>query len=130
MHDLHMTRHAEMRMQQRDFRKADLDLVYRLGTAVADNRYFLRDKDAAREIDRLRHLIRQIDSRDKNAARETGRLRQMIHQIDCLRGALIVVIDDSVITTYRSDGNPSRSISRNRRRPTKHRRGRSSWRRA
>ena len=61
MHDLRFTQHAETRMRQRGFRNADVDLVLSVATRVADDAFFLSDRDAAREIGRCRRKIQQLE---------------------------------------------------------------------
>lgn len=95
MHDLRFTHHAETRMRQRGFRNADVSLVLSVATRVADDAFFLSDKDAAREIERRRHEIQQLER---------------------LRGTKLIVDCENVITLYHSDRKPVRADSRNRRR--------------
>lgn len=95
MHDLRFTKHAETRMRQRGFRNADVSLVLSVATRVADDAFFLSDKDAAREIERRRHEIQQIER---------------------LRGTKLIVECENVITLYHSDQKPSRAAIRKRRR--------------
>ncbi len=79
MLDLRLTHHAEVRMRQRGFRKADVDLVLSVATRVADDAFFLTDRDVAREIERRKHEIQQLER---------------------LRGSKIVVEAGSLITLY------------------------------
>jgi len=95
MLDLHVTNHAEARMRQRGFRKDDVDLVLRVATRVADGAFFLRDKDAAREI--------------KNRRRE-------IQQLERLRGSKLIVKNGALVTLYHADLKHPRCGGRKRRR--------------
>lgn len=95
MLDLRLTDHAEARMRQRGFRKADVDLVLRVATRVSDDAFFLTDKDAAREIERRRREIQQLER---------------------LRGSKLIVEGGSLITLYHADPKPARSSSKMRRR--------------
>jgi hypothetical protein len=95
MHDLRFTHHAETRMRQRGFRNADVILVLSVATRVAEDAFFLSDKDAAREIERRRHEIQQLER---------------------LRGTKLIVEGESIITLYRSERKPARADIRNRRR--------------
>lgn len=88
MHDLRFTQHAETRMRQRGFRSADVSLVLSVATRVADDAFFLSDKDAAREIERRRHEIQQLER---------------------LRGTKLIVDCGNVITLYHSDRTPVRA---------------------
>lgn len=82
MHDVRFTQHAETRMRQRGFRNADVSLVLSVATPVADDAFFLSDKDAAREIKRRRHEIQQLER---------------------LRGTKLVVEGENLITLHHSD---------------------------
>jgi len=95
MLDLYFTNHAEARMRQRGFRKADVDLVLRVATRIADDAFFLTDKDAAREIERRRREIQQLER---------------------LRGSKFILEGGALITLYHADPKPSRSGGRKRRR--------------
>ncbi len=95
MHDLRLTHHAETRLRQRGFRNADVGLVLSVATRVADDAFFLSDKDAAREIQRRRHEIQQLER---------------------LRGTKLIVEGKSLITIYQSDKKAVRADSRKCRR--------------
>ncbi len=88
MNDLRFTQHAETRMRQRGFRNVDVSLVLSVATRVADDAFFLSDKDAAREIERRRHEIQQLER---------------------LRGTKLIVDCENVITLYHSDRTPVRA---------------------
>lgn len=79
MLDLHITRHADVRMRQRGFRKFDIDLVIAEATRVAEDAFFLSDQDAARGIERR---------------------KQEIQQLERLRGSKIIVEGGALITLY------------------------------
>ncbi len=79
MHELGLTDHAEARMQQRGFRKKDLDFVFRIATQIADDAFFLTDRDVAREIERRRREIQQLER---------------------LRGSKLIVEGGALITLY------------------------------
>lgn len=93
MNDLCLTRHAETRMRQRGFRNADVGFVLRVATRVADDAFFLSHKDAAREIERRRREIQQLER---------------------LRGTKLIVEGENVITLYHSDRKRSRQANRKR----------------
>jgi hypothetical protein len=95
MHDLRFTQHAETRMRQRGYRNADVTLVLSVATRVAEDAFFLSDKDAAREIQRRRHEIQQLER---------------------LRGTKLIVERENVITLYHSDQKLSSQASSKRRR--------------
>lgn len=95
MHDLRFTQHAETRMRQRGYRNADVSLVLSVATRVADDAFFLSDKDAAREIQRRRHEIQQLER---------------------LRGTKLIIECENLITLYHSDQKLSRQASSKRRR--------------
>lgn len=83
MPDVRFTRHAEVRMRQRGFRNADIGLVLSVATRVADDAFFLSDKDAAREIERRRREIQQLER---------------------LRGTKVIVEGESLVTIYHNSG--------------------------
>jgi hypothetical protein len=95
MFDLQPTNHAESRMRQRGFREADVDLVFSVATRVADDAYFLTDRDAAREIERRRHEIQQLER---------------------LRGSKLIVEGGVLITLYHAETGRRGSGGRKRRR--------------
>ena len=111
MNTLVLSRHAETRMRQRGMRPRDLELVWRYGSASGDDDhevYFLKHKDAQREIDRLNGEIRrqtrsQGPSAHMDRECETHRLKREIHMLERLRGRKLVVADGTVVTCYRSN---------------------------
>ena len=106
-----LSRHAETRMRQRGMRPRDLELVWRYGSAISGDDhevYFLKHKDAQREIDRLNGEIRgqtrsQGPSARMDREREMHRLKPEIHVLERLRGRKLVVTDGTVVTCYRSN---------------------------
>lgn len=83
MHEVRFTQHAEARMRQRGFRNADIGFVLTVATRVAEDAFYLSDKDAAREIEQRRREIQQLER---------------------LRGTKVVVVGESLITVYQSKG--------------------------
>lgn len=79
MTELSLTHHAQARMRQRGFREEDADLVFRVGTRVADDAFLLTDKDAARAI---------------------RKRKQEIQQLERLRGSKVIVEGETLITLY------------------------------
>ena len=79
MTELSLTRHAETRMRQRGYKDEDVDLVFRVGTRVADDAFLLTDKDAARAI---------------------RKRKQEIQQLERLRGSQVIVEGETLITLY------------------------------
>jgi len=90
MPNICLTHHAEVRMRQRGFRKADIDLVLSVATRVADDAFLLTNQDAAREIERRKHEIQQLER---------------------LRGSKIIVEGDALVTLYHAATSPRRSGS-------------------
>jgi len=91
--DVHFTHHAEARMRQRGFRNADIGLVLSVATRVADDAFFLSDKDATREIERRRREIQQLER---------------------LRGTKVIVEGESLVTIYHYNGKGHSADGRNR----------------
>jgi hypothetical protein len=95
MHDVHFTHHAEARMRQRGFRNADIGFVLSVATRVAEDAFFLSEKDVAREIERRRREIQQLER---------------------LRGTKVIVEGKSLITIYPSSRKAGLDDGRKRRR--------------
>lgn len=87
MTELSLTRHAEARMRQRGYKDEDVDLVFRVGTRVADDAFLLTDKDAARAI---------------------RKRKQEIQQLERLRGSQVIVERETLITLYHTTMRPRR----------------------
>ena len=60
MTDIIYSRHAETRMQQRGIRKADIRIILAYGTQIDDETYFMRNRDAAREIETRKREIQTL----------------------------------------------------------------------
>ena len=60
MTDLIYSRHAETRLQQRGIRKADIPIILAYGTQIDDETYFMRNRDAAREIETRKREIQTL----------------------------------------------------------------------
>ena len=88
MASLHLTRHAQSRVRQRGVREADLDLIYRFGTEVADG-VVLRQEDVIAVEQEVKLLVNRLHT---------------------LKGRFIAVHGDTVLTTYK----PSRGQLRRR----------------
>ncbi|MDE0046750.1 MAG: hypothetical protein OXU19_12970 [bacterium] len=114
------SRHAETRMRQRGLRPSDPDVVLLHGSQIGGDIheiYFLKHKDAQREIDRLKGEIRRLkqaqgsfDSTDRE--REVRRLKHDIHALERLRGRKLVVAEGMVVTFYRSNRRDWKRMSR------------------
>ena len=87
MTELSLTHHAQARMRQRGFKEEDADLVFRVGTRVADDAFLLTDKDAARAI---------------------RKRKQEIQQLERLRGSKVIVEGETLITLYHATQRPRR----------------------
>lgn len=90
MSELQLTHHAKARIRQRGYREDDVDLVFRVGTRVADDAFLLTDKDAARAIQKLKHEIQQLER---------------------LRGSKVIVEGETLITVYRVTQRRPKQIS-------------------
>ena len=60
MNDLIYSQHARTRMQQRGIRKADIPIILAYGTQIDDETYFMRNRDAAREIETRKREIQML----------------------------------------------------------------------
>ncbi|MCY4312481.1 MAG: hypothetical protein OXD44_02090 [Gammaproteobacteria bacterium] len=61
MTGLAITRHGEIRMSQRGFRKTDLEFLLAYGTEIGRDRIMLTKQDAAREIGMLKKKIANLE---------------------------------------------------------------------
>jgi hypothetical protein len=91
MREYAVTRHAEMRMQQRGIRDSDLTLILDAATQVAPDAYLLTRADAAREI---------------------ARRKREIQSIERLCGRKVVIEGGSVLTCYNSSQSDQRRTMR------------------
>ena len=85
MLDLNFTRHAETRLRQRGFQKADVAVVLSVATQLGGDAFFLSDHDAQREI---------------------AKRKREIQQLERLRGAEIIVEGGTLITAYHRKRKP------------------------
>ena len=133
MNQLIQSRHAEQRMRQRGMRTSDLDLILRCGTMMGgdiDDIYFLKDKDARREIDARRGRIRcltqarpPLRGRAADHAHEVRGLKREINAFERLRGRKVVVAEGTIVTCCHSSRRDQKRMFRNGRRcPARHRR--------
>ena len=60
MNDLIYSQHARTRMQQRGIRKADIPIILEYGTQIDDETYFMRNRDAVREIETRKREIQAL----------------------------------------------------------------------
>ena len=117
MNAIVLSRHAETRMRQRGMRPCDLELIYRYGTAIGSDIWFLKDKDVRRETRRLNREIRQLrqaqgSPASLNLQREIRRRKRDIQVLERLRGRKLVVANDTAVTCYRSSRRDRKRILR------------------
>ena len=94
MSNLTYSRHARTRMQQRGIRKADIPIILACGTQIDDETYFMRNRDAAREIETRK--------------REIQALSRLVNR-------KVVIRDGRVITAYPSNSaDQKRTLRRGR----------------
>lgn len=94
MNDLIYSQHARTRMQQRGIRKADIPIILACGTQIDDETYFMRNRDAAREIETRK---REIQTLSRLANRK------------------VVIRDGRIITAYPSNpADQKRTLRRGR----------------
>ena len=104
------SRDAERRIRQRGMRLSDPGFILRYGCKIGGDIhdiYFLKRKNAQREIGRLQGEIRSLrhnqgPSSGLNRASEIRRRKREIHRLERLRGWKVVVADGIVVTCYRS----------------------------
>jgi len=94
MTTLALSEHAKVRMSQRGVRRFDLDLVMDCASEIGEDVYFLSRQDAAREISRRKREIQALER---------------------LQGQKVVVVDETIVTCYRSQlGDQKRMLRRGR----------------
>lgn len=93
MLDLTVTTHAQARLRQRGFKKADVEAVLSAATRLSGDAFFLSKRDAQREIEKRKREIQQLER---------------------LKGAELILVGEKLITAYHCD--PSHRAKRNRRR--------------
>ncbi len=112
-----LSRHAELRMQQRGFRHCDFALYFRYASEAGGGVYFLGRRDAQREICRCQRAIRRLEqSADRSQRKEIRRLKHKIQALERLQGLkLVVANDNTVVTCYRPNrGNRKRMLREGR----------------
>ena len=60
MTNITYSQHAETRMQQRGIRKTDIPVILAYGTQIDDETYFMRKRDANREIETRKREIQML----------------------------------------------------------------------
>ncbi len=88
MNDVRITRHAETRIRQRGYRERDIQFFLAIATEVKKGEFLCTDKDCAREIEKRKVEIRQLEH---------------------LRGTKVIMNGDDVITIYHVPGSRGRS---------------------
>ena len=102
---LMVTRHAETRLNQRGFRKSDLNVILSYGTEIGRNRIMLTKRDVAREIKNLKKPTRKTGrGQTENVANGIETLRPKISDLERCSGKVIVVVDGRFVTGYHQVG--------------------------
>ena len=81
LHDLRLTRHAEVRMRQRGLREGDVNLLLESASQISPDVYLLTRQDAAEAI---------------------ARCKRRIQRLERPKGCKIVVAEGTVVTCYHS----------------------------
>lgn len=119
-----LTKHAQIRMQQRAFSQSDLHSIAMCGTAINNHEILFTIKDAKRERsevqNRLKQLLRQSQQgcgskpsgNEFQIAQEISSLKRELTNIDRLINRKIVIDGNQVITCYRCSKSELKRISR------------------
>lgn len=91
MLDLHITRHAQTRMDQRGLTEADIDLILAFGSEV-EGGFVLRKKDVQAQLQQLRAQIQRIEK---------------------LEGKRVVVAKAHLVTAYHASSEDLKRLLRN-----------------
>jgi len=76
-----LTKHAEIRLQQRGMKPSDIDLIVEYGSSMRDG-YFLRKKDVQSVVSSLRKKIQRLEKLTDHA---------------------VITVGENVLTTYAPD---------------------------
>lgn len=98
-----ITRHARARMSQRGLRREDLGVLLAHATDIGDDRYMLRDRDAAQVIESCRRAIRIVKRQERmhdTGAAMVKACRRVIDTFERLRGKVLVICEGSLVTAY------------------------------
>jgi len=118
-----LTKHAQVRMQQRSLSVSDCAFILNHGTEIGHNRIQLRDVDANHEIKLRSHVIAKLERDIKVRSVEHGPtnitehrdqivvMKREIERIEKLRGALVVQVGESVVTCMHPNGRIRRRAS-------------------
>jgi hypothetical protein len=122
--NLNITAHYIARARQRGYRPGDLAIMERLGTLAADG-LLLREKDVAREIERLSMILRRIRRGRANGNFSGPEIVREIERLQRLQGAFIPIECGHAVSIYRPCRRRLKYVLRGGRRP---RRDRRYWR--
>ena len=114
---LHLTRHAQVRMQQRGKNSEAFKLIRRYGAFSPDTQnVILRRRRAEQEIERRKRWLRRINPADPKRRQVIRQIRQRIKNLERFAGCVIVVRDGKILTVYDRE----RRVYRNKRRRRRH----------
>jgi hypothetical protein len=122
--NLKLTAHYVARARQRGYRPGDLAIMERLGTFGADG-LLVREKDVAREIERLSTTLRRIRRGNANGNFSASEIVREIERLRRVRGAFIPIECGHAVSIYRPCRRRLKYVLRGGRRP---RRDRRYWR--
>ena len=99
------TRHAEVRMSQRGFRKNDVKVILTHGTDIGRNRIMLLRRDAVEVIRKIKKQIAELGRsrtllKERDAAEAIRALKKQIAHIERLTGKVVVVVEGVLVTAY------------------------------
>lgn len=94
--------HAEVRMNQRAFRRKDIEIIERYGEFVDDGAIMLTFQASRKAIDDARSEIKRLETWRRSTRRDTSikRLRQRIQLLERNRNRKIVMTDGVLVTAY------------------------------
>lgn len=108
-HSPRMSRHAITRSQQRGIRMQEIDMIVTQGTVGTADRCFLdRDDGNALFADTKAALALQTTQpRTRSSVRCIRELRRRLRSIDRAMRTIVILCDDTVVTTYRNTNGSS-----------------------
>jgi len=91
MSNYRLTRHLKIRAKQRGFKETDIPVIVDVGKQIDDNKFFMSNKNIDREIKKY---------------------KQVINALERLRGSTVVMIDETILTVYRTSQRTEKSLLR------------------
>ena len=90
MSNYRLTRHSKKRAKQRGFKETDIPVIVDVGKQI-DDKIFMSNKNIDREIKKY---------------------KQVINTLERLRGSMVVMTDETILTIYHASQRTKKSLLR------------------